>query len=264
MGILTWKTYAPPLVTIGTPKRKRRMHIPVVNCLLRGLKRSGHMSTMPVTRLSTMQNSLSIPMVCAKNKEKEWEFQKRGQLVSNVWAVGRVRFRFPLLLVRISQCKILHFSSLGNLSKLVTKQEEEEDEGEEEDKYFWTFLCPRLEEQNDRCRLFAALLFCWKLFTHLGHLAKQMNHLDELRNPMYPDLTRQLSNYIFWIKYLANFSTIYLARKGWKYLLQFEISKRMERGFCWSFCQEFQLVLNHETNRRDKLTKLPTERKLRR
>ena len=88
----TWNTYAPPFVTIGTPKRKSRMHIPVVNCLLRGLKRSGHMSTMPVTRLSTMQNSLSIPMVC---NGKDWK-KNEGKLVSNeeMW-VGRVRFCFP-------------------------------------------------------------------------------------------------------------------------------------------------------------------------
>lgn len=38
-------------------------YLPAVNFLRLGLKYSGHMSTIPVTKLSTMQNSLSIPIV---------------------------------------------------------------------------------------------------------------------------------------------------------------------------------------------------------
>ena len=37
--------------------------LPAVNFLLLGLRYSGHMSTIPVTKLSTIQNSLSMPIV---------------------------------------------------------------------------------------------------------------------------------------------------------------------------------------------------------
>jgi hypothetical protein len=50
-------------MVMGAPSRKRRMQMAVVNFLRLGRRYSGNMSTRPVTRLSTMQNSLSMPMV---------------------------------------------------------------------------------------------------------------------------------------------------------------------------------------------------------
>ena len=58
------------MVTIGIPRIKRPRQTKLVNKRLRGRRYSGHMSTTPVTKLSTRQNSLSIPIVWEKTKSR--------------------------------------------------------------------------------------------------------------------------------------------------------------------------------------------------
>ena len=53
-----------------------RILLPAVNFLLLGLKYSGHMSTIPVTKLSTIQNSLSMPIVYVK---------RYGMNINEIW-----------------------------------------------------------------------------------------------------------------------------------------------------------------------------------
>ena len=48
-------------VTRGMPKQKRKVHRPMVKSLLCLRSLSGQLSTIPVTRASTLQNSLSMP-----------------------------------------------------------------------------------------------------------------------------------------------------------------------------------------------------------
>ena len=80
---------------MGTPRAKRRRQSAVVNwrlwktenykqfffilvsCTL-GLSCSGHMSTMPVTRDSTIQNSESMPMVTSMKKNTTAQIDPPG------------------------------------------------------------------------------------------------------------------------------------------------------------------------------------------
>ena len=104
-----------------SPRIKSKMHMHVVNCLLLGLNRSGHMSTMPVTRLSTIQNSLSMPMVC-KKRNLAMLFSHSRFLSSVLYKNGRhfsafnegkgwcvVKIQLNLMLEWVSQGKFKFF-----------------------------------------------------------------------------------------------------------------------------------------------------------
>ena len=64
-------------MVMGAPSRKSTMQRHVVNCLRRGRRKPGNMSMIPVTRLSTMQNSLSMPIVCNKGGRGRYKFRLR-------------------------------------------------------------------------------------------------------------------------------------------------------------------------------------------
>ena len=49
---------------MGSPAQKLRTQTRTANFFLCGLSRRGQLSTSPVTRASTLQNSLSTPNIC--------------------------------------------------------------------------------------------------------------------------------------------------------------------------------------------------------
>lgn len=51
-------------VTIGMPSKNMKKHIANANSFLRGRSTEDHLSTKPVINDSTLQNSLSIPIIC--------------------------------------------------------------------------------------------------------------------------------------------------------------------------------------------------------
>ena len=57
-----------------------------------GLSCSGHMSTMPVTRDSTIQNSESMPMVTSMKKNTTAQIDPPGNF-NTTWVIGIVIFR---------------------------------------------------------------------------------------------------------------------------------------------------------------------------
>ena len=62
-----------------------------MSCTL-GLSCSGHMSTMPVTRDSTIQNSESMPMVTSMKKNTTAQIDPPGNF-NTTWVIGIVIVR---------------------------------------------------------------------------------------------------------------------------------------------------------------------------